>query len=162
MYHHDRGSSPPSDTFSIYRHFLRKRSPARNSSSACPTGQPDQPHDRAVATPKLMLTDSGLAAHLTGMSLRRGRHPAAQSARLSRPDLVAREVKAAETVRPEDFRGIQRLARRLGDQLVGGVVLYADGPRPACAIFWGRSSGVRSSRGKLSAAVDRADRGLAS
>ena len=37
------------------------------------------------------------------------------------------EVKAAETVRSEDFRGIQRLTRRLGDQLVAGVVLYAGG-----------------------------------
>jgi len=32
---------------------------------------------RAVATPKLVLTDSGLAAHLTGMSLRRARQPTA-------------------------------------------------------------------------------------
>lgn len=42
-------------------------------------------------------------------------------------DVVAIEVKAAETVRGEDFRGIQRLARRLGDQLVVGIVLYAGG-----------------------------------
>jgi hypothetical protein len=26
-----------------------------------------------------------------------------------------------------DFRGIQRLARRVGDQLVAGIVLYAGG-----------------------------------
>lgn len=32
---------------------------------------------RPVATPKVVLTDSGLSAHLTGMSLRRARHPAA-------------------------------------------------------------------------------------
>jgi hypothetical protein len=32
---------------------------------------------RAVATPKLFLNDSGLAGHLTGMSLRRARHPTA-------------------------------------------------------------------------------------
>jgi uncharacterized protein len=121
---------------------------------------------RAVATPKLVLTDSGLAAHLTGMSLRRARNPAApvgplvetfvlgeltrQLALTDQPvrlyhyrdrdqyevdavlesasgQVVACEVKAAETVRSEDFRGIQRLTRRLGDQLVAGVVLYAGG-----------------------------------
>jgi uncharacterized protein len=121
---------------------------------------------RAVATPKLVLSDSGLAAHLTGMSLRRARHPTApvgplietfvlgeltrQLAFIDEPvrlyhyrdrdqyevdavlesasgEVVACEVKAAETVRSEDFRGIQRLARRLGDQLVAGIVLYAGG-----------------------------------
>ena len=121
---------------------------------------------RAVATPKLVLTDSGLAAHLTGLSLRRARKPTApvgplvetfvlgelarQLALTDQPvrlyhyrdrdqyevdavlesasgEVVACEVKAAETVRSEDFRGIQRLARRLGDQLVAGVVLYAGG-----------------------------------
>jgi len=121
---------------------------------------------RAVATPKLVLTDSGLAAHLTGMSLRRARQPTApvgplvetfvlgelarQLALTDQPvrlyhyrdrdqyevdavlesasgDVAACEVKAAETVRSEDFRGIQRLTRRLGDQLVAGVVLYAGG-----------------------------------
>ena len=118
---------------------------------------------RAVATPKLVLTDSGLAAHLTGMSLGRSRHPTApvgplietfvldelarQLAFTEQPvrlyhyrdrdqyevdavlesasgDIVACQVKAAETVRSEDFRGIRRLARRIGDQLVAGVVLY--------------------------------------
>lgn len=34
------------------------------------------------------------------------------------------EVKAAETVRSDDFRGIRHLARRLGDRLVAGIVLY--------------------------------------
>ena len=121
---------------------------------------------RAVATPKLVFTDSGLAAHLTGMGLRRARHPTApvgplietfvlgelirqlalteETARIyhyrdrdqyevdavlesASGDVVACEVKAAETVRSEDFRGIQRLARRLGDQLVAGIVLYAGG-----------------------------------
>jgi uncharacterized protein len=121
---------------------------------------------RAVATPKLTLTDSGLAAHLTGMSLRRARQPTApvgplietfvlgelarqltltdQPVRLyhyrdrdhyevdavlesASGEIIACEVKAAETVRSEDFRGIQRLARRLGDQLVAGIVLYAGG-----------------------------------
>jgi predicted AAA+ superfamily ATPase len=121
---------------------------------------------RAVATPKLVLTDSGLAAHLTGMSLHRARHPTApvgplietfvlgelarQLAFTDQPvrlyhyrdrdqyevdavlesasgKVVACEVKAAETVRSEDFRSIQRLARRIGDQLVAGIVLYAGG-----------------------------------
>lgn len=40
-------------------------------------------------------------------------------------EIVAIEVKATETVRAEDFRGIRRLARRLGDQLLVGIVLYA-------------------------------------
>ena len=39
-------------------------------------------------------------------------------------DVVAIEVKAAETVRSEDFRGIRHLARRLGDHLIAGIVLY--------------------------------------
>lgn len=121
---------------------------------------------RAVATPKLLLTDSGLAAHLTGMSLRRARQPTAPvgplietfvlgelarqitladqpvrlyhyrdrdhyevDAVLEAPsgEVIACEVKAAETVRSDDFRGIQRLARRLGDQLTAGIVLYAGG-----------------------------------
>jgi len=34
-------------------------------------------------------------------------------------------VKAAETVRLEDFRGIQRIARRLENRLLAGIVLYA-------------------------------------
>jgi uncharacterized protein len=42
-------------------------------------------------------------------------------------EVIACEVKAAETVRSEDFRGITRLSRRIGDQLVAGIVLYAGG-----------------------------------
>ena len=113
-----------------------------------------------------MLNDSGLVAHLTGMSLRRARQPTApvgplietfvlgeltrQLALTEVPvrlyhyrdrdqyevdavlesatgEVVACEVKAGETVRSEDFRGITRLARRIGDQLVAGIVLYAGG-----------------------------------
>ena len=37
---------------------------------------------------------------------------------------VAIEVKSAATVRAEDFRGIDHLASRLGDDLVVGIVLY--------------------------------------
>jgi uncharacterized protein len=136
--------------------FITRRIPAWSSNLAT----------RAVATPKLLLNDSGLAAHLTGISLKHARRPAApvgplietfvlgelsrqlgftdQLVRLyhyrdrdqyevdavlesASGDIVACEVKAAETVRSEDFRGIQRLARRLGGQLLAGIVLYAGG-----------------------------------
>jgi predicted AAA+ superfamily ATPase len=136
--------------------FITRRIPAWSSNLAT----------RAVAAPKLLLSDSGLAAHLTGMSLKRARHPTApvgplietfvlgelarQLAFTGQPvrlyhyrdrdqyevdavlesasgEVIACEVKAAETVRSEDFRGIQRLSRRLGDQLVAGIVLYAGG-----------------------------------
>jgi predicted AAA+ superfamily ATPase len=119
---------------------------------------------RAVATPKLIVLDSGLAGHLVGITRRRADHPTAPigpllenfvlaelarqltwaaepvtlhhyrdrdgyevDAVLEHPsgDVVAIEVKAAETVRGEDFRGIRRLARRLGDRLLAGIVLYA-------------------------------------
>lgn len=128
----------------------------------------DQPHHRAVATPKLLMVDSGLAGHLTDLTTSRARHPAAPvqpivenvvlgelarqiswSTEPFRPyhyrdrnevdailehasgDVVAIEVKAAETVRSEDFRGIGHLARRINDQLLAGIVLHAGGtPRP--------------------------------
>jgi len=38
--------------------------------------------------------------------------------------VVAIDVKAASTVRAEDFRGLRHLADRLGDDLIVGVVLY--------------------------------------
>lgn len=38
--------------------------------------------------------------------------------------VVGIEVKAAATVRAEDFRGLRHLADRLGDDFVAGVVLY--------------------------------------
>ena len=134
--------------------FITRRIPAWSSNLVT----------RAVATPKLVMTDSGLAAHLVGMSLHRAHYPTApigplletfvlgelarQIGRADQPvrlyhyrdrddyevdavleapsgEVVACEVKAAETVRSEDFRGIQRLARRLGDQLIAGIVLYA-------------------------------------
>ncbi|GAA0513451.1 hypothetical protein Ade02nite_89570 [Paractinoplanes deccanensis] len=38
--------------------------------------------------------------------------------------VVGVEVKAASTVGPDDFRGLRRLAGRLGDDFVAGVVLY--------------------------------------
>ncbi len=39
--------------------------------------------------------------------------------------MVAIEDKAASTVRGDDFRGLRHLARRLGDDLIVGIVLYA-------------------------------------
>jgi predicted AAA+ superfamily ATPase len=42
-------------------------------------------------------------------------------------EVVAIEVKAAETVRADDFRGIERLAAKLGDQMIAGVVFYTGG-----------------------------------
>jgi predicted AAA+ superfamily ATPase len=38
--------------------------------------------------------------------------------------VVGVEVKAATTVGPDDFRGLRRLADRLGDDFIAGVVLY--------------------------------------
>jgi uncharacterized protein len=119
---------------------------------------------RAVATPKLLMVDSGLAGHLAGISLKRAGRPTTPIGPLienfvlgelsrqlgwtSEPvrlyhyrdrdgyevdavlehasgAVVAVEVKAAETARSGDFRGIQHLARRLGDRLAAGIVLYA-------------------------------------
>ncbi|GIH68986.1 hypothetical protein Mth01_12390 [Sphaerimonospora thailandensis] len=38
--------------------------------------------------------------------------------------VVGIEIKASSTVRPDDFRGLNHLAARLGDDFVAGVVLY--------------------------------------
>lgn len=38
--------------------------------------------------------------------------------------VVAIDVKASATARPDDFRGINHLAARLGEDLIAGVVLY--------------------------------------
>ncbi|MFC7532517.1 ATP-binding protein [Actinoplanes sp. GCM10030250] len=38
--------------------------------------------------------------------------------------VVAIEVKASSTVRHDDFRGLRRIADRLGDDLIAGIVLY--------------------------------------
>lgn len=37
---------------------------------------------------------------------------------------VAIEVKASATVRPGDFKSVNHLAARLGDDLIAGIVLY--------------------------------------
>jgi uncharacterized protein len=47
--------------------------------------------------------------------------------------VIGVEVKAAETVRAEDFRGLRHLANRLGDRLRAGIVLYAG---EAAAFLW--------------------------
>lgn len=41
-----------------------------------------------------------------------------------RARVVAIDVKASATVRADDFRGINHLATRLGDDLLAGIVLY--------------------------------------
>ncbi|WP_250281157.1 MULTISPECIES: ATP-binding protein [unclassified Frankia] len=118
---------------------------------------------RAVATPKTIMTDSGLAGHLTGMSLKRAAHPTAPVGQLlenfvigelarqltwaeepvqlfhyrdrdgnevdavlerASGEIVGIEVKASETVRADDFRGLHQLARKAGDQFIAGYVMY--------------------------------------
>src|SRR5262249_46532726 len=119
---------------------------------------------RAVATPKLLLTDSGLGAHLAGLTPSRvtditapvgpllenfvlgelarqltwaeepvrlyhyrDRDQVEVDAILERAsgEIVGIEVKASETIRAEDFRGLRHLARRLGDRMIAGIVLYS-------------------------------------
>ncbi|TXK38582.1 ATP-binding protein [Nonomuraea sp. C10] len=41
-----------------------------------------------------------------------------------RGQVVGIEVKAASTVRPDDFRGLRHLADRLGDDFIAGIVLH--------------------------------------
>ncbi|MGW4841146.1 ATP-binding protein [Nocardia brasiliensis] len=113
---------------------------------------------RAVATPKLVFNDSGLAAYLlTGVTndavigglietfvlgeLTRQLTWSQTMARLhhyrdrdgyevdailedNAGRVVAIEVKAAETVRTDDFRALRILQRRLGDRFHAGFVLY--------------------------------------
>jgi predicted AAA+ superfamily ATPase len=133
--------------------FLIKRIPAwsRNLST------------RSVATAKVAMVDSGIAANLLDLDASSLRQPASplgpllegfvamelarqltwsqQRAELyhyrtkdqlevdlvienRRRQVVAIEVKAASTVRAEDFRGLEHLAARLGDDLIVGLVLY--------------------------------------
>jgi len=113
---------------------------------------------RAVATPKLIFVDTGLASHLAmgaatdaplGGLLENfvlgeiARHLTWSEtfARLyhyrdrdqyevdgvledNAGDVVGVEVKAAETVRADDFRGLRLLQRRLGPRFRAGFVLY--------------------------------------
>ncbi|MFR9750920.1 ATP-binding protein [Nocardia sp. 004] len=113
---------------------------------------------RAIATPKLIVNDSGIAAHLlTGVTthttigslietfvlseLARQLTWSQTMARLyhyrdrdgrevdailedNAGRIVAIEVKAAETVRTDDFRTLRILQDRLGDRFRAGFVLY--------------------------------------
>ena len=133
--------------------FLIKRIPAwsRNLSS------------RAIATPKVAMVDSGVAANLLGFDAGSLRQPAGPlgpllegfvAMELARQltwsqqrvelyhyrtkdkvevdivlenrqgQVVAIDVKAASSVKAEDFRGLRHLADRLGDDMLVGIVLY--------------------------------------
>lgn len=133
--------------------FLTRRVPAWATNAT----------SRAVATPKLLMTDSGLCAYVLGMSAQRlaTPDPAAgpvietwvmgelgrqldwnlPDARLYhyrtrdgievdavledfRGQVIAVEVKAGETVRSSDFRGLAHLRDRLGARFVAGFVLH--------------------------------------
>lgn len=107
---------------------------------------------RAVATPKVFFVDSGIAAHLgagdgallenfvlgelarqltwseTFASLYHYRDRDQYEVDAVLEDHTGRvvgiEVKAAETVRTDDFRGLRLLQRRLGNRFHAGFVLY--------------------------------------
>lgn len=134
--------------------FVIKRIPAWSSNLTT----------RAIATPKLIVTDSGLGGRLIGMSEERAKDPTAPVGPLlenfaigevarqltwaeepvqlfhyrdrdqvevdmvlehAAGTVIGIEVKAAETVRAGDFRGLRHLANRLGDRFLAGIVLYA-------------------------------------
>ncbi len=118
---------------------------------------------RATATPKLIFTDSGIAARLLSIDSHALRLPGAPFGPLlegfvlselarqltwstelaeiyhyrdhnkvevdivlenRRRQVIGIEVKAASTVRADDFDGLRRLAERLGEDFIAGVVLY--------------------------------------
>ncbi|WP_258951957.1 ATP-binding protein [Lentzea californiensis] len=107
---------------------------------------------RALATPKVFFVDSGIAAHLgaadgallenfvlgelarqltwseTFATLHhyRDRDQYEVDAVLedNRGRVIGIEVKAAESVRTDDFRGLRLLQRRLGERFYAGFVLY--------------------------------------
>lgn len=64
-------------------------------------------------------------------------------------EVVAIEVKAAETVRSDDFRGIRHLQRRIGEQLSAGLVLYAGGQSLSFGDRLRRNSDLRSMAARL-------------
>lgn len=128
--------------------FLVRRLPAWSANATT----------RAVATPKLIFLDSGLAAHLAGNHLSDAAEgPLLESfvlAEIARQlewsttdarlyhyrdrdghevdalieddggRVAAVEVKASETVRSDDFRGLRHLQARLGNRFHAGIVLY--------------------------------------
>ncbi|WP_216893759.1 ATP-binding protein [Nocardia alni] len=113
---------------------------------------------RAISTPKLVFTDSGLAAHLltgitndatTGGTVEtfvlgelsrqitwsrtmvrlhhyrdRDGHEVDAILEDNAGRIIGIEVKAAETVRTDDFRALRMLEQRLGDRFHAGYVLY--------------------------------------
>jgi predicted AAA+ superfamily ATPase len=118
---------------------------------------------RAISTPKLLVTDTGLAGRLIGMSPERARDVTAPVGPLlenfaisevarqltwanepvqlfhyrdrdkvevdillehASGEVIGVEIKAAETVRSDDFRGLRHLADRLGSRFRAGFVLY--------------------------------------
>ncbi|MFI7633387.1 ATP-binding protein [Nonomuraea sp. NPDC049400] len=118
---------------------------------------------RAISTPKLIITDSGLGGRLIGMSPDRARDVTAPIGPLlenfaigevarqltwanepvqlfhyrdrdkvevdmvlehASGEVVGIEIKAAETVRGDDFRGLRHLADRLEARFRAGFVLY--------------------------------------
>lgn len=107
---------------------------------------------RALAMPKVFFVDSGIAAHLgardgallenfvlgelarqltwsdtfAALHHYRDRDQYEVDAVLedNRGRVIGIEVKAAETVRTDDFRGLRLLRRRLGDRFHAGFVLY--------------------------------------
>jgi predicted AAA+ superfamily ATPase len=115
---------------------------------------------RAVATPKVIFVDTGLANHLAGPGTDatlggllenfalgeiarqltwsqtfarlyhyrdRDQHEVDGVIEDNAGHVVGVEIKAAETVRAEDFRGLRLLQRRLGDRFRAGFVLYCGG-----------------------------------
>jgi predicted AAA+ superfamily ATPase len=134
--------------------FVIKRIPAWSSNVTT----------RAIATPKLLVVDSGLGGRLIGMAPERAMEPtsavgpllenfavgeiARQLTWADEPvqlfhyrdrdkievdavlehasgDLVGVEIKAAETVRRDDFHGLRHLQSRLGRRFLAGFVLYS-------------------------------------
>ncbi|KAB8193309.1 DUF4143 domain-containing protein [Nonomuraea phyllanthi] len=118
---------------------------------------------RAISTPKLIITDSGLGGRLIGMSPERAKDVTAPVGPLlenfvigevarqltwttepvqlfhyrdrdqvevdivlehASGEVIGIEVKAAETVRGDDFRGLRHLAGRLGARFRAGFVIY--------------------------------------
>jgi len=128
--------------------YLIRRIPAWSASATT----------RAIATPKVLFVDSGLASALTsGITadgpvgglvenfvlgeIARQLTWSRTAARLyhyrdrdqyevdgvledNSGRIIGIEVKAAETVRAEDFRGLKHLRRRLGSAFLAGIVLY--------------------------------------
>lgn len=113
---------------------------------------------RAIATPKVIFVDTGLAGFLTSGAVAdaktgnlmenfvlgelarqltwsrfstglfhyrdRDQHEVDAVLEDNAGQIVGVEVKAAETVRTDDFRGLRLLQRRIGDRFRAGFVLY--------------------------------------